>query len=150
MKFRKMVGAAIVIGALGMIAYQATRSGSVVTFYTPQEVYADLPRFERQTFRVSGLVLRGSKRLDPQTHVLHFEMTDLKTHNFHVQYQGTPPDLFKEGQGVVVEGYLDSLGKNSLNPLIKANLLMVKHSEVYDTRENHEERRQMKILDSIR
>jgi cytochrome c-type biogenesis protein CcmE len=97
-------------------------------------------------FRVSGLVLQGSKTWDPLNSKLNFEITDLKGHNFHVQYKGLPPDLFKEGQGVVVEGNLSPQWNEKL---IQADLLMVKHSEVYDTKKDHAKMREEKLLDSI-
>ena len=39
---------------------------------------------------------------------------------------GTPPDMFKEGQGVVVEGRISTDGQS-----LAARNLMVKHSEEY-------------------
>ncbi|KAB8030627.1 cytochrome c maturation protein CcmE [Fluviispira multicolorata] len=146
----QIAGILIVVGSLGLITYQATRSESTVTFYTPAEVYANPMKFEGKLFRVSGLVLRGSKTWESQTNDLKFQITDLEGHNFNVHYKGIPPDLFKEGQGVVVEGKLISKsGILQKDNLIQANLLMVKHSEVYDTKEDHSKLKEVKLLDSI-
>lgn len=146
-----IVGIALIVMSLGGIIYQATRSESSVTFYTPQEVYANPLQFENKLFRVSGLVEHGSKVWDAPNRNLSFSMTDLKGHGFLVHYRGIPPDLFKEGQGVVVEGRLVSLqpGGEPQKRLLEANLLMVKHSEVYDTKTDHSKLREAKLLDSI-
>jgi cytochrome c-type biogenesis protein CcmE len=136
----------IVVLSLGLIIYQATRSQSSVTFYTPEEVYKNPSHFKGKIFRVSGLVLKGTKIWNAQTSELNFKITDLNGHDFFVFYKGLPPDLFKEGQGVVVEG---ALAENWDKRLINADLLMVKHSEVYDTKQDHARMREAKLLDSM-
>lgn len=145
-----LLGISIIVTSLSLITYQATRSESSVTFYTPEEIYANPQQFSEKLFRVSGLVLKGSKIWDAQNSALSFAITDLKGHNFQVHYKGIPPDLFKEGQGVVVEGYLNKITSTlSENNLIEADLLMVKHSEVYDTKQDHSQMREAKLLESI-
>jgi cytochrome c-type biogenesis protein CcmE len=146
----QIAGILIVAGSLSLIIYQATRNESSVTFYTPAEVYANPLKFDGKLFRVSGLVLSGSKEWDAKSNDLKFKITDLEGHNFNIHYKGIPPDLFKEGQGVVVEGRLISSPSNQQNTkLIVANLLMVKHSEVYDTKKDHKKMKEAKLLDSI-
>lgn len=146
----QIAGILIVVGSLSLIIYQATRNESSVTFYTPAEVYANPIKFEGKLFRVSGLVPVGTKEWDAKTSDLKFKITDLEGHDFNVHYKGIPPDLFKEGQGVVVEGRLVSGPNNQQNnKLIVANLLMVKHSEVYDTKKDHKQMKEAKLLDSI-
>ncbi len=63
---------------------------------------------------------------DSKNIMLNFTMTDMNEHEIQVSYKGSPPDLFKEGQGVVAEGTLENEGKS-----LKATRLMVKHSEEY-------------------
>ena len=146
----QIAGIVIIVGSLSLIIYQATRSESSVTFYTPAEVYANPIKFDGKLFRVSGLVLAESKKWDAKTSDLEFKMTDLEGHDFNVHYKGIPPDLFKEGQGVVVEGRLISNPNvQQKNKFIEANLLMVKHSEVYDTKKDHKQMKEAKLLDSI-
>lgn len=146
----QIAGILIVVGSLSLIVYQATRSESSVTFYTPAEVYANPIKFDGKLFRVSGLVLNGTKEWDPKTSDLKFKITDLEGHNFNIHYKGIPPDLFKERQGVVVEGRLiSSPDESQKEKLISASLLMVKHSEVYDTKKDHKQMKEAKLLDSI-
>lgn len=144
----QILGGILIVGSLVLIGYQATRQESSVTFFTPAEVYASPQKFENKLFRVSGLVLGGTKKWDGLNKILDFRMTDLNGHEFGIHYLGVPPDLFKEGQGVVVEGRLANTDLQS-NNTINANLLMVKHSEVYDTEKDHSQLREAKLLDSI-
>jgi cytochrome c-type biogenesis protein CcmE len=146
--FGQLAAVGLILGSLGLIVFQATRGESSVTFFTPEEVYADPEEFEGRLFRVSGLVLGGTKKWDASLPELRFRMTDLKGHEFKVVYRAPPPDLFKEGQGVIVEGRLG--GKDlAVDNTIQATKLMVKHSEVYDTKQDHSKMREAKLLDSI-
>ncbi|MCA2961959.1 MAG: cytochrome c maturation protein CcmE [Silvanigrellales bacterium] len=144
----QIVGAGLVLGSLALIGWQATKQESSVTFFTPAEVYASPEKFDDKLFRVSGLVLGGTKNWNASEKHLSFRMTDLKGHEFNVSYRGVPPDLFKEGQGVVVEGRLANTNLTQDNTL-HATLLMVKHSEVYDSEKDHSQLREAKLLDSI-
>jgi cytochrome c-type biogenesis protein CcmE len=138
----------LIVGSLSLIVFQATRGESSVTFFTPEEVYADPGEFQNRLFRVSGLVLGGTKQWNAEIPELRFRMTDLKGHEFRIVYRSSPPDLFKEGQGVIVEGRLADKDLKS-NNTINATKLMVKHSEVYDTSQDHSKMREAKLLDSI-
>ncbi|NBO37050.1 cytochrome c maturation protein CcmE [bacterium] len=150
MKFTRpqMIAVSVIALALGSIVYKALQPESSVTFFTPAEVYAAPQKFVDRTFRVSGLVLNGTKDWDGMNKVLKFRMSDLKGHDFSVVYKGIPPDLFKEGQGVVVEGRLSNLDLK-VDSTIQANLLMVKHSEVYDTKNDHSKMREARLVDDI-
>ncbi|MBX9704517.1 MAG: cytochrome c maturation protein CcmE [Silvanigrellaceae bacterium] len=146
------VGFSVITCSLLLIGYQATKGESTVTFYTPAEVYQDIEKFDQKLFRVSGLVLSGSTRWKEGKNSVTFLISDLKGHDFTVHYKGIPPDLFKEGQGVVVEGRLsrESINAPKTKPaVIHATLLMVKHSEVYDTSTDHAELKEAKLLESI-
>ena len=157
MRTHKIIGILAVTASLSLIAFQATKNESTVTFFTPEEVYANPAQFQNKRFRVSGLVLQNSKVWDASSKTLTFEMSDLKNHSFLVTYKGVPPDLFKERQGVVVEGEISPLfdkskfhisGENI--PLhLKANLLMVKHSEVYNTEGDHSKMREIRLKESL-
>jgi cytochrome c-type biogenesis protein CcmE len=150
MKFsrQQIVASGVIVASLGAIVFMAMQPESSVTFFTPAEVYASPQKFVDRTFRVSGLVLNGTKDWDGMNKVLKFRMSDLNGHEFAVTYKGVPPDLFKEGQGVVVEGRLAHNDLRKDNSL-QANLLMVKHSEVYDTKTDHAKMREAKLIDDI-
>lgn len=150
MKFTRpqVIATTVICASLGAIVYMALQPESSVTFFTPAEVYAAPQKFVDRTFRVSGLVLNGTKDWDGLNKVLKFRMSDLNGHEFAVTYKGVPPDLFKEGQGVVVEGKLAHADLRKDNSL-QATLLMVKHSEVYDTKVDHSKMREARLVDDI-
>ena len=95
---------------------------SIVFFHSPTEIAerADL-RTDRR-LRVGGLVREGSLRKQGLTAV--FAVTDLQN-DIDVSYTGVLPDLFREGQGVVVEGHLQTDGR------FRADEVLAKHDETY-------------------
>src|SRR5690349_19082040 len=77
---------------------------NLIYFYTPAEAVAKAAAIEGQNIKVGGMVKAGSRQWEPEKLALRFVMTDMDGHDIAVSHQGTPPDMFKEGQGVVVEG----------------------------------------------
>jgi cytochrome c-type biogenesis protein CcmE len=75
-----------------------------------------------RSFRLGGLVEKGSLKHFGTT--MTFSVTDMKN-NLTVSYTGLPPDLFREGQGVIAEG------KMGTNGLFMADTLLAKHDEKY-------------------
>ena len=75
-------------------------------------------------YRLGGLVEENSilKQSDGLTTV--FKITD-RNNSIEVEYKGILPNLFREGQGVVVEGRIDSKGK------FFASNVLAKHDESY-------------------
>ena len=102
-----------------------------VYFYTPDEAYAKAHELNGKNIKIGGLVKEGSVTWTPETLSLSFQLTDFSKHDIHVRHHGTPPDMFKEGQGVVVEGKLEKSGEH-----FTAKTLMVKHSEEYKAPED--------------
>ncbi len=121
----------LVLGVLSLIIFLQT-SGNVVYFYTPDEAQAKALDLSKQTIRLGGMVEPGSVQWNAQTLELKFKVTDLKGHTVLAEHRGTPPDMFKEGQGVVVEGRLAANGMS-----IESKKLMVKHSEEYKKPGDH-------------
>src|SRR5690606_7870599 len=97
--FLSVLSAVIVVSLLSL-------GDNLVYFHTPAEVYEKQKELNSQTFRVGALVKPESVHWDPQTLKLSFVITDLNGHEISVMYAGSPPDMFKENQGVVVEGSL--------------------------------------------
>src|ERR1700722_17548918 len=73
-------------------------------------------------FRLGGMVEKGSVRKDGLT--VHFKITDLHS-EIAVTYTGILPDLFKEGQGVIVRGMMTT------PDLFTAEEVLAKHDEKY-------------------
>jgi cytochrome c-type biogenesis protein CcmE len=98
----------------------------IVFFYTPSDVVSQsLP--PETKLRLGGLVKEGSIVGDINVDQ-RFAITD-GTHEMQVSYQGILPDLFREGQGVVVEGMITQQG------YVKAHTVLAKHDETYMPRE---------------
>ena len=106
-----------VAAALVLLAFE----DSLVFFYSPSEVIAqDVPADRR--FRLGGLVEEHSVVREGVT--IRFRVTDL-AHTIPVTFEGLLPDLFREGQGIVAEGTLDS------NGVFVAAEVLAKHDEAY-------------------
>ena len=130
-RFKWTVGILIIAAAIGLIA-TTQLSSNVVYFYTPDEAYAKAAEISGITIKVGGMVLPGSVVWQAENLDLAFTISDLKGHEIKVSHKGTPPDMFKEGQGVVVEGLLLADGK-----AMTSRRLMVKHSEEYKKPGDH-------------
>lgn len=92
-------------------------------FYTPGEL-ASHPPHQGQWVRVGGMVARHSVHRMADSLIIEFIITDDKA-SLHVRYEGVLPTLFREGQGVVVKGRLQSDG------LFNAQEVLAKHDENY-------------------
>jgi cytochrome c-type biogenesis protein CcmE len=103
------------------LAIQAFRE-NLTYFFSPTEV-ADGEAPQR-AFRLGGMVLKESVKREPGSLTVRFVVSDF-AHEVPVQYTGVLPDLFKEGQGVVVRGQLGSGGE------FMAEEVLAKHDENY-------------------
>lgn len=114
-------GALVVLGIAVALVLNALRD-SIVFFSTPQMVAEKhIPAGKR--FRLGGLVEPGSLKRGDHLAVT-FKIAD-GSNALPVAYKGILPDLFREGQGVVAEGALDSSG------VFKADTVLAKHDETY-------------------
>ena len=96
----------------------------VVFFYTPTNISEDAEIIGKN-IRVGGLVLENSIKYSNDGLRVSFVITDNKN-MINVFYSGILPDLFREKQGVVVEGnFLKS--KKTFN----AKKVLAKHDENY-------------------
>lgn len=78
-----------------------------------------------RVFRLGGLVVNGSLQKNPADDMaIIFAVTDTRN-EIMVFYRGIVPDLFREGQGVVAKGALDTEGN------FLATELLAKHDENY-------------------
>ncbi|WP_218814812.1 cytochrome c maturation protein CcmE [Rickettsiella endosymbiont of Dermanyssus gallinae] len=74
-------------------------------FYTPSQIAKGLVA-SGQSFRLGGQIKKGTIKQDANKLQVAFVVSDPQ-HNVLVEYQGVLPDLFREGQSVVIEGRLD-------------------------------------------
>jgi cytochrome c-type biogenesis protein CcmE len=106
-------GAALVIAAL---------KDNVLYFYSPSDLQSRNVH-PGVAFHLGGLVKPGSLQRGPGAEV-HFVVTDGHA-QVPVTYAGVLPDLFREGQGVVAAGALET------NGAFEANEVLAKHDERY-------------------
>jgi len=97
---------------------------NLVFFFSPSEISKQVLDNSRK-IRVGGMVKENSllkeiiHKDNQKIQKISFIITDFKNEVL-VNYEGILPDLFKEGQGVVVEGILiDHLSVNAINVLAK-------------------------------
>lgn len=118
-----LIGAGLVaIGVAVSLVLNAFQE-NLVFFHTPTEVQEHKVPYDR-TIRIGGMVEKGSFIRDEKTTNAVFKVTDNES-TILVNYTGILPDLFREGQGVVVEGKLLTSGK------FVASRVFAKHDETY-------------------
>lgn len=116
-----VAGIAAVGIAVGLVLFALRQN--VNFFFTPTEIAADMAPQE-QTIRAGGMVMPGSVQREDGSLIVHFQVTDY-AQSVDVVFDGILPDLFREGDGVVVIGKLDG------NKLLTAETVLAKHDETY-------------------
>ena len=107
--------------ALGL-ALLALRE-NINLFFSPTQVKAgEAP--QQTSFRLGGMVVEGSVSRPDDDLSVEFTLTDT-VEQVTVTYKGFLPDLFREGQGIVAQGMLNS------NGLFEAKQVLAKHDENY-------------------
>jgi cytochrome c-type biogenesis protein CcmE len=121
-----LIGGALCVLAVAVGLMLNAFRDSIVFFNSPTDVAEKhIPPGTR--IRIGGLVKAGSLVRGDDLKI-RFDVTDGNS-DIAVAYQGVLPDLFREGQGVVAEGALDSGG------LFDADTILAKHDENYMPKE---------------
>jgi cytochrome c-type biogenesis protein CcmE len=124
-----LVPAVLILGVIVVLLINL--SSNLVYFHTPTELHHDVaPSSER--LRLGGQVVAGTVVNEGDTMLLR--LTDGRE-NLEVIHNGVVPQLFKEGQGVIVEGTWDGSTFHS-------DTMLIRHDEQYRTEDNQ-------IYDSI-
>ncbi len=95
---------------------------NVVYFKSPTDIKNLNEIKNAQKIRVGGMVKKNSIRINDKE--IFFVITDFKN-ELLVNFNGSVPNLFEEGKGVVAEGFLKD--KSFLN----ADKILAKHDENY-------------------
>lgn len=111
------VGAFIVITAGGI-------GENLVYYWGPKDIQEAGDKAIGATIRLGGLVKEGSIQYAGGTSGLSFDVIDDQA-LVHVRSQGVPPQMFREGIGVVVEGTMTDAGH------FESSRLMVSHDNEY-------------------
>ena len=109
-----------VAAATGLVI--AAMGENMLYFYSPSQIRAgEAP--SGPSIRVGGLVVEGSVQRGQGLDIA-FSLTDGAS-TVDVSYAGILPDLFREGQGIVASGVLES------PTTLRAEEVLAKHDENY-------------------
>ena len=123
-----VLAVAALAAGLVLTALQST----VAYFFTPSDLQKTLAAADDRpagVIRLGGLVAAGSVEYGQGTDAtVRFAVEDEFARTL-VEFAGVLPDLFREGQGVVVQGRVEPDGS------VKAIEVLAKHDETYMPRE---------------
>jgi len=118
-----LIPAVVALGLLVVLLMNL--SSNLVYFRTPTELNNEVaPSADR--IRLGGQVVAGS--VSQQDGVLELVVTDGRE-TTQVVHTGVVPQLFTEGQGVIVEGTWDG-------SVFHSDTMLIRHDEQYRTEEN--------------
>jgi cytochrome c-type biogenesis protein CcmE len=112
----------VALAVAAVLVLKAFRE-NMVFFFTPTEVAEKKVPLDR-TFRIGGMVEKGSVRRQSDGVTVRFVVTDTAK-SMPVTYRGQLPDLFREGKGVVAQGRIGPDGT------FVASEVLAKHDENY-------------------
>ena len=122
-KFRALFIFLILISlALTFFLVVKSLEENVVYFKSPTDIKNLNEIKNAQKIRVGGMVKKNSIKINDKE--IFFVITDFKN-ELLVNFNGSVPNLFEEGKGVVAEGFLKD--KSFLN----ADKILAKHDENY-------------------
>ena len=128
----------LIVSAASLFLILFALRDNVIFFYSPSEVQKKFYNNEinnESLVRLGGLVLDKSLHRDKEGNI-YFIITDLKK-EINVLFSGILPDLFREGQGVIAQGYVEKYNLKDDNDLLENNLrlrassVLAKHDENY-------------------
>lgn len=124
-KQKLMIVLFIVLGSALMVSLVLVAfNEGLNAFFTPTEI-AEGEVVDQRNIRIGGMVKEGSLVKEGLEGTrIEFITTDFNA-DVPVAYTGVLPDLFREGQGVVAEGYIDADG------VFQARQILAKHDENY-------------------
>jgi len=115
---------AILGGASASVSLAVMASRQNIMFYYDPSMVATGQAPANKRFRIGGMVVTGSVARKPGDLNVHFVLSDF-AHEVPVEYSGVLPDLFREGQGIIAHGVLNSRGD------FVADEVLAKHDERY-------------------
>ena len=123
-KKRILMVCAILVGiSISAILILTAFEKNLMYFYSPTEIInGDAPK--ARSFRIGGLVVTDSVIRNSDDLKVSFILTDT-INEVKVIYEGILPDLFREGQGIVANGKLQS------DNIFIAEQVLAKHDENY-------------------
>ncbi len=93
-------------------------------FYAPEQIARGEAPVDT-TIRAGGMVREGSVVRDEESLKVSFIISDMKDAEVVIEYEGILPDLFREGQGIIARGQMNTDG------VFVAEEVLAKHDENY-------------------
>ncbi len=118
-----VLGLVIILGGFAYLLYGGI-GDNLVYFVTPSELVERGEAAYDTPVRLGGMVAPGTVKWDAEALDLRFTVTD-GVESFEVHSSGAPPQMFRDGIGVVVEG------RYTRDGVFESTNLMVKHSNEY-------------------
>jgi cytochrome c-type biogenesis protein CcmE len=116
-KAKFVMGSVLIVGAIGYLITMGISTTSQY-FFTVDELMSQKVSYAGTGLKVKGNVVTGSIARDSENFLkVNFSIEDKKS-NLDVVYEGIIPDMFKDGQEVVVEGTLAKDGVFHANTLL--------------------------------
>jgi cytochrome c-type biogenesis protein CcmE len=141
---RVIAVAALLCAVAGFAFISMSNIGeNLVYYWAPGEMLSQGERAYGATIRLGGIVKPGSIQWSEAKTHLTFEVADShkpEAKSVKVDSKEVPPQMFREGIGVVVEGTL------TRSQVFTSNRLMVNHSNEYRPPSNDEPPKDMKDL----
>jgi cytochrome c-type biogenesis protein CcmE len=123
---RWLAVAAIAVALAAVLGFMLAGLGkNLVYYWGPTELLAAGERAVGATIRLGGQVVPGSVHRTDGVSGIEFDVADRKGGRVHVKASGLPPQMFREGIGVVVEGTWSRAGH------FEGQRLMVSHGNEY-------------------
>jgi cytochrome c-type biogenesis protein CcmE len=123
--------AAVLVAVTGFALITAGGIGdNLIYYWTPSDLRAAGDKAYGAPIRLGGMVAEGTLVSHPSSADVRFTVTDGKT-TIAVRTRGVPPQMFREGIGVVVEGTMSRQG------WFDGKRLMVSHDNKYEPPKDH-------------
>ena len=124
LRFQRLILILLTLSMLGaaLLLILFNTKQNIVFFYTPSELLEKNIALNEK-LRIGGYVKKSSF-VEKSLNNYEFSITD-NTNDLVIYYEGMLPDLFREEQGIVIEGFMDK------NNNIIASKVYAKHDENY-------------------
>ena len=114
-----LIAGVTVAAAFAMYAFNQ----NLMFYFSPTDVRQGKAPVNK-IFRMGGMVVEGTFKKEPKSLKVHFDLTDYEK-TVSVEYEGILPDLFREVQGIISRGKLNTQG------IFVAEEVLAKHDENY-------------------
>ena len=120
----------LLVGALGFVVWKGL-SNATLYFRNADEAVADRQELGDRRFRLQGTVQDGTVQRDGERVRFVVAFNDVEV---DVVHEGDPPELFRPGIAVVLEGHWGD------GEVFESDSILVKHSNEYRAEDEYDER----------